>query len=77
MLEISALVRSSHYRDQADITALRERQDSQAITRMANLFLKYGCVQPEPWKSILCVYPLARLLYLETMMRWPLAFSES
>lgn len=48
MLKIPALVRGSQYGDQADITALRERQDSQAITRMANLLLKSGCVHPEP-----------------------------
>lgn len=39
MLETPALVRGSHHGDQADITVPRERQDSQAVTRIANLLL--------------------------------------
>lgn len=61
----------SFHGNQADITVPRERQDSQAVTRIVNLLLKYRCVHTEPRKLIFCVRALVRLLYLGTVMKRP------
>ena len=74
MLEIPALVRGSFHGNQADITVPTERQDSQAMTRIVNLLLKYRHVHTEPWKLIFCVRAL-RLLYLGTVTKRPLGTS--
>lgn len=58
MLETPALVRGGHHGNQADRTTLKEIKDSQALTRIVNLLLKYGYVSPETWESIFCVRPL-------------------
>ena len=74
VLEIPVLVRGSLHGNQADITIPRERQDSQAVTRIVKLLLKYRCVNTEPWKLIFCVRAL-RFLYLGTVMKGPLGTS--
>ena len=74
VLEIPAMVRGSLHGNQADITVPSERQDSQTVTRIVKLLLKYRCVHTEPCKLIFCVRAL-RFLHLGTVMKGPLGTS--